>query len=155
MSLLLVGCGGDDDTADADAAPTTAVEGTVGSAAADEGFCAAVADYMTLTQESSVFTSETEPDPAEVEAVFAELGQQLDELEAEAPDQLATDVGLFASGTRRFIEAVADAGYDFEALAAEEAFAELTAEFESPAYTEASQRLQAYAQDTCGVSGGT
>ncbi len=132
---------------------TTRPSGSADGGAGGEGFCAAVIDYMTLAAENPVFTSETEPDPADVEALFIELRQRLDDLEAQAPADLSTDVGLFASGTRRFIDAVEEADYDFEALAEDEALAELTAEFDEPAYQEASQRLQVYAQDTCGVTG--
>ena len=157
IALLGAACGGDDD--DADDAPdeptaeTTRPGGSAGGGAAGNGFCATVVDYMTLAAQNPVFTSETEPDPADVQALFTELRQLLDELEAQAPAELSTHVGLFASGTRRFIDAVEDADYDFEALSEDEALAELTAEFDEPAYREASQRLQAYAQDTCGVTG--
>ena len=123
-------------------------------AAGGEGFCAAVIDYMTLAAENPVFTSETEPDPADVEALFTSCANSSTTLEAQAPAELSTHVGLFASGTRRFIDAVEEADYDFEALSEDEALAELTAEFDEPAYREASQRLQVYAQDTCGVTGG-
>ena len=158
VALLGAACGGGDDD-DADDATSEAVDettrpsGSAGGGAGGEGFCAVVVDYMTLAAENPVFTSESEPDPADVEALFTELRQRLDELEAAAPAELATDVGLFASGTRRFIDAVEEADYDFEALSEDEALAELTAEFDDPAYREAAQRLQAYTQDTCDVTG--
>ena len=154
LALLGAACGGDDDEAgDEPAAESARPGGSAAGGPAGEGFCAAVVDYMTLAAENPVFTSEAEPDPADVEALFTQLRGSLDGLEAQAPTELATDVGLFATGTRRFIDAVEEADYDFEALAEDEALAELTAEFDEPAYEEASQRLQAYAEDTCGVTG--
>jgi hypothetical protein len=155
VAAVLVGaaCGGDDSdgTGDGDGDDGDAASG---SAVADESeFCATVDDYLTLTEESDVFTSESQPEPAEVEALFTELRQHLDRLEAEAPEELAADIGLFATGTRDFIDAVERADYDFETLADDPEFVDLTAEFDEPAYVDAAEHLQSYAEDTCGLGG--
>jgi len=160
----LAACGGDDDantstddtTADVTAASAASAEETDttgGAAEAGSEFCVAMDEYQTLSN-SEVLASEEAPEPAVMEETFTELSDRLDELESLAPDDIGADVGIVAAGTRRFMDVLADADYDFDAVITDPAFTELTAEFQSEPYVSATANVQRYASETCGLNPG-
>lgn len=158
----LAACGGDDDattgdtTADGTAASAASAEETAttgGAAEAGSEFCVAMDDYQTLSN-SEVLASEEAPEPAVMEETFTELSERLDELESLAPDDISADVGIVAAGTRRFMDVLADADYDFDDVVTDPAFTELTAEFQSEPYVSATANVQRYASETCGLNPG-
>jgi hypothetical protein len=88
-------------------------------------------------------------DPASVEDAFGRLVTVLRGLEAVAPDEVRADAQLVAGGIAALDEALAQVGYDFDALAASATRDEVLAAVNDPAFTEAGDRLGAYRTQVC------
>jgi hypothetical protein len=88
-------------------------------------------------------------DPAAVEAGFRRLVDVLREVHALAPPEIEADAALVTGGIEALDEALAAVGYDFDALAASPASAEVTAAVNDPAFTSAGNRLSAYRTQVC------
>jgi hypothetical protein len=84
-----------------------------------------------------------------VEAAFGRLVTVLRALEAVAPDEVRADAQLVAGGIAALDAALAEVGYDFDALAASAARDEVLAAVNDPAFTEAGDRLGAYRAQVC------
>lgn len=137
LALAVAGCGGDDDD-DADETTTTTGETTTTTIAgldADDidasasAYCAAWAEIRAT--EGPTLTGDTEADDEARREYYTDLLPLVEELQAEAPDEIADAVELALEATRE----VAEDG-DF-------------GPFEEPEVMEAQQELAAYAQESC------
>jgi len=90
-------------------------------------------------------------DPASVEAAFRRLVDVLAQATAAAPPEIEADVAFVAAGVDALDGALAEAGYDFDVLAASDAAGEVTAAVNDPAFTDAGIRLSAYRTQVCGL----
>lgn len=112
----------------------------------DEGspFCALLADVDlagALTGSSA--------DPDAVGRVVQGLADVLVEAAELAPGDIAADVALVADGMVSLDGALAEVGYDFDALAASGSGDEVLAAVNDPAFAAAGTRLAAYRAQVC------
>jgi hypothetical protein len=88
-------------------------------------------------------------DPTVVEAGFTRLVGVLRDVHALAPPEIEADAKLVSDGIAALDAALAAVGYDFDALAASPAAAEVTSAVNDPAFTAAGDRLSAYRTQVC------
>lgn len=112
----------------------------------DEGspFCALLADV-----DLAGALSGSAADAAAVERVIQGLADVLVEAAERAPEEIAADVALVADGMVSLDGALAEVGYDFDALAASGGGDEVLAAVNDPAFAEAGTRLAAYRAQVC------
>ena len=149
--VALAGCSTGDDEG---AATTTAPSGSGSSSPTteppdyegdpDSAFCALLRDVDT----STILAGDAD-DPASVEEALGRLVGVMAEASEAAPPEIVDDVALVAGGVVALDEALAEAGYDFDALAASEGGAEVMAAANDPAFTDAGIRLAAYRTQVC------
>ncbi len=90
-----------------------------------------------------------EDDPAALGEAFQRLVDLLVETAELAPDEIAPDVALVANGMTSLDAALAEVGYDFDALAASGAGEEILEAVNDPAFADAGARLAAYRSQVC------
>jgi hypothetical protein len=110
----------------------------------DSPFCTLLRDVDT----TSILAGDAD-DPASVEAALARLVEVLADASETAPPDIVEDVALVAGGVAALDEALAAVGYDFEALAASDAGAEVMAAANDPVFADAGTRLAAYRTQVC------
>lgn len=110
----------------------------------DSAFCTLLRDVDT----SSILAGDAD-DPASVEMALGRLIDVLADASETAPPDIVDDVALVAGGVAALDGALAAAGYDFEALAASEAGAEVMQAANDPVFTDAGVRLAAYRTQVC------
>lgn len=137
------GSGASTTTTTADPTPTTAAPPTF-TGDAGSPFCTLLRDV----DPASLLDGDP-GDPAAVETGFRQLVQVLREMHALAPPEIEPDAALVIGGIEALDEALAAVGYDFDALAASPASAEVTAAVNDPAFTTAGSRLSAYRTQVC------
>ena len=112
----------------------------------DSPFCTLLRDVDT-----SDILSGDPGDPTAVEVALGRLVGVLGEAAAVAPPEVVDDVTLVADGVGALDEALAGFGYDFDALAASEAAAQVTEAVNDPVFTDAGIRLSGYRTEVCGL----
>lgn len=150
LAALAAGCSTGDDEGSA-TSTTTARTGTSSTKAPpdyegdpDSAFCTLLRDVDT----SSILAGDAD-DPASVEAALGRLVRVLAEARETAPPDIVEDVALVAGGVAALDEALARAGYDFEALAASDDGTEVVAAANDPVFADAGTRLAAYRAQVC------
>ena len=150
-AVLVASCsGGGDDAAAADrTTTTTAVDTTTTEAPsftgdADSPFC-----ELLRGVDPNTLLSGDPADPSAVEAGFRRLVGVLRDLHDLAPPEVEADAAVVANGIEALDEALAAVDYDFDALAASGAAAEVTDAVNDPAFTTAGNRLSAYRTQVC------
>ncbi len=88
-------------------------------------------------------------DPTALEAGFRRLVGILRDIQALAPPEIEADAQVVAEGIAGLDAALDAVGYDFDALAASSAAAEVTAAVNDPIFTTAGARLSAYRHQVC------
>lgn len=150
MGAAACSSGDDDGTASStsaaagEASPTTAAptyEGDPGS------------EFCTLLREvdTDEILAGDGDDPVAVEEAMGRLVDVLTQAAATAPAEILDDVALVAGGVQSLDEALAAAGYSFDALAASGQAEEVQAAVNDPAFTDAGTRLAAYRGQVCGL----
>jgi hypothetical protein len=138
-----VACSGDDGDA---AAPTSTstTEAPTFTGPADSPFCGLLRDVDI----QSALTGE-EGSPERLRAGFEHLVEVLDQAAELAPDEIAEDAATLADGVAALNEALAAAGYDYDALAVSPEGVEVSRAVNDPAFTVAGDRLEAYRHQVC------
>jgi len=168
IALLLAGCSSDaatlpsasttaassgDTTPAGDTTPsdgTTSFEGD-----ANSEYCQLVRKY---DEESGLFDdlfATDTPDPAEVEAAFGGMKDIIDQLVASAPAEVKADAQVMGASTQKMVDLLAEYDYDLMALLASEDANALNELFNSAEVATASEHLDQYDQQVCGIDVGS
>jgi hypothetical protein len=94
----------------------------------------------------NVLDSDTPPSPAVIEAAYEEISSQFESIKQGAPPEIADAVATSVEGFQLIFDAFRAADFDF--LNVDLATIEL---LDDPKYTEASDQVEAYLRDTCGI----
>lgn len=165
VASVLAGCGNDattlpkasttvagsgDTTAGGDTMP--ADDTTPMSGDSDSDYCQLVRKY---NEESTIFddlfTTDT-PDPAKMKAAFETMQGLIAQLVSIAPAEVKADAQIMGDATNQMIALIAKYDYDFTALLASEDANALNDLFASTEVAAASDHLDQYDQQVCGVS---
>jgi len=134
-TTLFVGCGDD------------AKSGS-GSSTAD--YCAKIAAYKAKSDElDSVFTGT--PDSAKIEEAFTTMQSMVSDLKSDAPAEIKQDVTTMSDAIDSVVKIFSQYDWDFVKLASAPEFATLQQELAGADMTAASDRLEAFSTDTCGI----
>ena len=124
-----------------------------GGAVSEKAFCGMIQDYKDKADSfDSAFDS---TDPKDIENAFTTMQGVLHDLDDAAPAEVKEDLGVMVESVDRMIEIFDKYDWDFTKLATAPEFAELSAELEGQAMSDASDRLDAYSKDTCGIDTGS
>jgi len=138
-TTLFVGCGDD------------AKSGSGGSTAE---YCAKIAAYRAKSDElDAVFTGT--PDAAKVEDAFTTMQSMVNDLKSDAPAEIKQDVTTMSAAIDSVVKIFSQYNWDFVALASAPEFATLQEELAGADMTAASDRLEAFSSDTCGIASET
>ena len=163
---LLAGCGGGSSTlppASTTAAGATgdtmgggATDGTtVFSGNGDSDYCQLVREYdQQTTAFDDLFSGDT-TDPAEMAAAFAQLQQVVDQLVSIAPAEVKADAQVMGDATKQMIALIAKNDYDFTKLMSSADATALNDLFNSQEIAAASDHLDQYDQQVCGITAGS
>jgi hypothetical protein len=162
LSTLLVACGDDDDdtgaaTAAADDATGVAAGSTIaaGGTAAIGGsdYCTALATFKTARDDFAAVVADESSTPEQFETAITNEGDAFMALVEVAPADIATDLGAIAGPTDSLIEAFTEVDYDVASLTTDNAAAaEALNQLDGPDYIEATLSVDAYNQETCGIT---
>ena len=152
-SALVVACSGDDDD-DQAAAGTEAPARTDAAEGAGGGYCEALAAAEAVSAEHESILESGDATPEQIEAAYNDFNAVLDPALESAPEEIATDLELVLGKTREFIDAIAAADYDLEAMGQDPANEALAAELQSAEFAAASDRVDAYGEEHCGITVG-
>ena len=146
--VLLVACGGDDESSatTAPTAPTAASASTVAPAA--DG-CDLLVAYRDVAEPFGSLMNSTAPDPATVEASFQDMIGALDALAAGGPAEITGDAAIVADLMSQLDAVFSKSGYDFEAVISSADQATVDALLDDQATTDAQARIVAYAETNC------
>lgn len=135
IAFALVACGDDD--------------GGGGGGGGDLAFCDGVADIEERFAELEEFDPFGDEDPA---AMFSELSDEIDNLDR--PDEIADDIDLLVDALRSSADVMEDFDFSDPETFDEEAFTEEFAEIEDEfaGVEAAGDRIEAYAEEECGIS---
>jgi hypothetical protein len=159
LSSLVMACGDDDDGDDAAAATTVA--GDAGDSTAAEGstaagggeYCTALAAFKTSTDEFVAVVASGTATPEQTETAITEHGLAFRALLDAAPADIQGDLGALAGPTDSFIDALAEVEYDVGSLTTENAaVAEALNQLDGPDYIEATESVDAYGLENCGIT---
>lgn len=114
-------------------------------------FCTVARDFVTITQPQlaeDLNAAQTTPGLQDkLREDFQAANMQYADLAASAPEPVKADMDYLANTFDEFVRALESAGYD-PVRVAPEAFQKL----QEPQYFEASRKVNAYAEQTCGVT---
>ena len=139
VTTLFVGCGNDSKS---------------GPGGSTQAYCAKVVAYKAKSDELGAVFSGT-PDAHQVKEAFTTLQSMAHDLGKNAPAKIKKDVSTEATALDSVIKILAKYDYDFAKLAAAPEFADFSSSLDSPEVKAASDRLQAYSTDTCGIASDT
>jgi hypothetical protein len=162
LALTAAACGGGDDDS---ASPfSSGDDGASDQAPADDGGSSddggsfsgsSGSDWCSLAQEveeESFLAGDANPfagDASSIEDAFKTTLDFADEAEDRAPDEIADDVSTLFDGLRQLDDALSEVDYNFLALDAS-----ALSSLEDPAFQEASDNIQRYNFEVCGVGDG-
>lgn len=148
-SLVLLTACSDDEPAAETTTTTVAVTTTVATPTftgdRDSPFCTVLRD-VDIT---AVLAGAGGEDPAAVGEAVRQLVDLLVQVTELAPEEIAADVALVAGGMTSLDAALAEVGYDFDALAASGSGDEVLEAVNAPAFADAGVRLAAYRGQVC------
>ena len=137
-TTLIVSCGDDDKS----------------GASSTGDYCAKIATYVAKSDElDSVFTGT--PDPAKIEDAFTTMQAMVTDLKSDAPAEIKADVTTMSTAIDSVVKIFSQYDWDLVALASAPEFATLQQDLQGADMTAASDRLQAFSQDTCGIESET
>lgn len=137
-ATILGACGGDSDG---------------GGAVSETDFCGMIQDYK--DKADSFDSAFTQDDPKAVEEAFTTMQGVLQDLESAAPSEVKSDLETMVTTVDRMIAIFDKYEWDFTQLAMAPEFEELSADLDSEEMAMASDRLDAYSKDTCGIDAGS
>ncbi len=153
LVLAAAGCaddGGDDGGDDGDG-PGSEEEAVSTSVPRFEGD--PESSFCTLLREVRLQGVLEEPadSAADVEAGFSQLIGVLTRTAEQAPEELATDVGLVLAGVVALDDALRAVGYSYDALSRSPSAAEVSAAINDPSFAVAGDRIEAYRAQVCNL----
>ena len=137
-ATILGACGGDSDG---------------GGAVSETDFCGMIEDYK--DKADSFDAAFTQDDPKAVEEAFTTMQGVLHDLESAAPSDVKADLDTMVTAVDRMIAIFDKYEWDFTQLAMAPEFGELSADLNSEEMASASDNLDAYSMDTCGIEMGS
>lgn len=136
---LLAACGGDDSSN--------------GGAVSDEEFCTMIQNYKDKADSfDSAFNSD---DPKDIETAFTTMQGILHDLDDAAPSGVKEDLGTMVGVIDRMIEIFDQYDWDFTKLAMAPEFEELSTQLDGDEMNAASDRLDQYSEEVCGIESGS
>ena len=127
--------------------------GSSGGAVSDKEFCGMIQAYKDKADSfDSAFTNN---DPKAIEEAFTTMQGVLHDLDSAAPASVKKDLDTMLSTIDRMIEIFDKYDWDFTKLATAPEFEELSTDLNGEEMTAASDRLDAYSKDTCGIDTGS
>ncbi|MDO8390919.1 MAG: hypothetical protein Q7V57_10550 [Actinomycetota bacterium] len=115
----------------------------------DAAYCAQIKDYKTTADSlDSVFDN---PDSDGVKTAFTTMQAMIHDLDKNPPAKIASDVHAMTTAVDRIVAIFEQYDWDIIALSTAPEFAELSAELDGEAFTTASDNLEAYSVDVCGL----
>ena len=136
VTTLFVGCGSDSKS---------------GSGGSFKGYCAKVVAYKAKSDELGAVFSGT-PDAAQMKDAFTTLQKMAHDLGNNAPADIKKDVATEATALDSMVKILAKYDYDFTKLAAAPEFADFSSSLDSGEVKAATDRLEKYSTDTCGIA---
>ena len=124
-----------------------------GGAVSDKEFCGMIQDYK--DKADSFDSAFTQDDPKAVEEAFTTMQGVLHDLEKAAPADVKKDLDTMVTVIDRMIAIFDKYDWDFTKLAMAPEFEELSADLDSEEMSAASDRLDTYSKDTCGIDTGS
>ena len=162
VPALLIACGDDDDGDDAGGATTAAASATTaagdattatgGTGPGGSEYCDALTDYKATSEEFAPVMASGTATPEQLEEAITAQKTSLTALLDAAPGDIQGDMNAIAGPTFAFIEALEEVGYDLTALEDNAAAAEALNQLDSPDYIEATESVDAYGLENCGIS---
>lgn len=131
----------------------TACGGDEGASPAE--YCSMISAYEAESETYSAVFDTDNPDPAAVEAAFEAMGAQIDGLEKNAPSEIKAEVSAMADATRQLAAIFEKNDWDAAKIFASDDFAELMELMNSDDISAADERLEQYAEETCGLNAGS
>lgn len=141
-TALLGACGDDDKSSDGGSGDTAAAGG-------NDAYCAK-AEAFELASDALDSTFEN-PTEESLRTAFETIEPLLQSLATDAPAEVQADVDTLSVPLLDLIELVRSYDWDFAAVQTDPAFADFNAELESAETTQAQDRMNAWALDTCGL----
>lgn len=136
-TALFAACG-DDDKKSSD-----------GGGTSDAAYCAQISEYRTTTDAlDGVFDN---PTAASVEDAFTTMQGMIHDLDQNPPSAIADDVHTMTDAVDRIVAIFEQYNWDFVALSTAPEFTELQETLEGEQFTAASDRLESYSIDVCGL----
>ncbi len=159
VSTVLIACGGDDDDDTAAAttaggAATTAAGGSTGGSAEGENseYCIALTEFKATRDEYAPVLASGTATPEEIETAITAQRESFEALLDTAPADIQGDMNGLAGPTFAFFDALQEVGYDLGAMTTDNAAAnEALNQLNSPQYIEASESVDAYGIENCGI----
>ncbi|HQZ35867.1 MAG TPA: hypothetical protein PK020_15685 [Ilumatobacteraceae bacterium] len=133
-ATLFVGCGDD------------AKSGTSTAA-----YCGKIAAYKAKSDELDVVFTGT-PDADAVKTAFTTMQSMVHDLNKGAPAEIKTDVATMSGAIDNVVKIFSQYDWDFVKLASAPEFATLQSDLAGADMTAASDRLEKYSSETCGIA---
>jgi outer membrane murein-binding lipoprotein Lpp len=116
----------------------------------DAAYCARIAAYLAKSDElDGAFTGT--PDPAKVEQAFTTMQSMVHDLNDGAPDTIKGDVATMTTAIDSVVEIFGKYDWNFTVLASSPEFAQLQEDLGGADMQGASDRLNTYSEETCGI----
>ena len=129
-------------------------DATSSSGGSTATYCAKIAAYKAKSDElDAVFTGT--PDSAKIEDAFTTMQSMVNDLKSDAPAEIKNDVTAMSNAIDSVVKIFSQYDWDFVKLASAPEFATLQEELAGADMTAASDRLEAFSSDTCGIASDT
>lgn len=134
----------------------TSCGSTNDAAMSTEEYCDLITTYENEGDAFEALFSGEEPDPVATKAAFEQMKSMIDNLAAKAPAEIKADVDTVSKATTLLIDLLAEYDYDIMTLIGDAgAGARLEAAMGSADVEAASTRLDAWGEETCGLTPGS
>jgi len=152
-ATILGACGGDGGALNDIVGGDSTAPAEVPTAVSETEFCGMIQDYK--DKADSFDSAFTQDDPKAIEEAFTTMQDVLHDLESAAPSDVKDDLETMVTIIDRMIAIFDKYEWDFTQLAMAPEFEELSADLDSEEMNGASDRLDSYSKDTCGIDTGS
>jgi len=122
------------------------------SGSGPDAYCARIQAYKDKSDSLDVvFAGDELPDPAKLKDAFTTMQTMIHDLEKGAPSEIAADVAKQGAAIDSVVAIFDKYDWDLMALAASPDMAEMQTQMTGEEMTAASDRLEAYSTNTCGI----
>lgn len=116
-----------------------------------DAYCQMVASFKTDSDKVSALLGADNPDTAALKATFASLKPKVQQLLDEAPAEIKADLQLSTEAQLAAIALFEQYDYDLVTISTSPEYTDLQTKYDTPQQTAASDHLNAWAKDTCGI----